>query len=53
MVVGAVETGLVERRPSGNLSATISSRLPLTVWFSAFMIPESRAPRCDRCHSPL
>jgi len=35
MIDGAVETDLVERQPSGNLSTTISSWLPLIVWFSA------------------
>lgn len=45
MLDGAVETDLAERQPSGNLSATISSWLPLIVWFSAAMIPQGPVPR--------
>ncbi len=43
MFYGAVETDLVERRPSGNLSATIYSWLPPIVWFSDPMIPRRPA----------
>jgi hypothetical protein len=45
MLDEAVETDLAERQPSGNLFATISSWLPLIVWFSAAMIPQSAGLR--------
>ena len=44
MMGGAVETDLVERQPSGNLSATISSWLPPIVWFSAAIMPQGTDP---------
>ncbi len=51
MFEGAVETDLAERQPFGNLSATISSWLPLTVWFSTTIIPQHWNSTCDDRHS--